>query len=96
MLIGDAPELRRRLRDAAEAEERESYEHRMSPEWLAALEPLGTDWRKPHLTDAPWLIVVLEHAYGMQREKRMDASARSSTITCASRWGSPSASCSRR
>ncbi len=68
MLIGDAPELRRRLRDAAEAEERESYEHRMSPEWLAALEPLGTDWRKPHLTDAPWLIVVLEHAYGMQRE----------------------------
>ena len=68
VLIGDAPELRRRLRDAAEAEERESYEHRMSPEWLAALEPLGTDWRKPHLTDAPWLIVVLEQAYGVQRE----------------------------
>jgi iodotyrosine deiodinase len=66
VLIGHAPDLRRRIRDAAEAEERESYEHRMSPEWLAALEPLGTDWRKPHLTDAPWLIVVFEQPYGIE------------------------------
>jgi len=68
VLIGDAPELRRRIREAAEAEERANYEHRMSPEWLAALEPLQTDWRKPHLTDAPWLIVVLEQPYGVRIE----------------------------
>jgi nitroreductase len=52
------PELKRRIRDAAEAEERRSYEERMSAEWLAALEPLGTDWRKPFLETAPWLVAV--------------------------------------
>jgi len=52
------PGLKRRIRVAAEAEEKESYENRMSEEWLAALEPLGTDWRKPFLETAPWLVVV--------------------------------------
>jgi len=68
VLIGDEPELRARIREAAEAEEREGYDHRMSPEWLEALAPLGTDWHKPHLTDAPWLIVVFEQAYGLRQE----------------------------
>jgi iodotyrosine deiodinase len=68
VLIGDAPELRRQIREAAETEEREAYEHRMSDEWLEALRPLGTDWHKPHLTDAPWLIVVFEQAYGLRYE----------------------------
>ena len=54
------PDLKRRIREAAEAEERESYEHRMPPEWLRLLERLGTDWRKPHLEDAPYVIVVFE------------------------------------
>ena len=62
------PELKQRIRDAAEEEERRSYDGRMSPEWLAALEPLGTDWRKPHLTDAPVLLVVFEQAYGLTPE----------------------------
>jgi len=66
VLIGDAPDLRARIREAAETEERDSYDHRMSPEWLEALQPLGTDWRKPHLTDAPWVIVVFEQAYGLR------------------------------
>ncbi|MGH2488884.1 MAG: nitroreductase family protein [Candidatus Limnocylindria bacterium] len=66
VLIGDDPDLRVRIRAAAEAEERESYAHRMSPEWLEALAPLGTDWHKPHLTDAPWLIVVFEQVYGLR------------------------------
>lgn len=66
VLIGDEPRLRGRIRAAAEAVERESYEHRMAPEWLAALAPLGTDWHKPHLTDAPWLIVVFEQVYGLR------------------------------
>lgn len=54
------PERKRRLRAAAEAEERAFYQHRASPEWLAALAPLGTDWRKPFLETAPALIVVFE------------------------------------
>jgi nitroreductase len=60
------PVLKARLREAAEAEERESYEHRMSEEWLEALAPLGTDWHKPHFTDAPALIVVFEQVYGLK------------------------------
>ena len=59
------PEIKREIRMAAEAEERISYESRMSAEWLAALAPLGTDWHKPHLEDAPYLIVVFRQAYGV-------------------------------
>jgi nitroreductase len=52
------PEVKRRIREAAEAEEREFYERRATPEWLADLAPLGTGWRKPFLEIAPCLIVV--------------------------------------
>ncbi|GAA2583868.1 nitroreductase family protein [Actinomadura fulvescens] len=54
------PERKRRLREAAEVEEREFYERRASQEWLDALAPIGTDWRKPFLEDAPAVIVVFE------------------------------------
>jgi nitroreductase len=57
VVVRDA-ELKRRIRDAAEAEEREFYKRRATPEWLADLAPLGTDWRKPFLESAPFLIVV--------------------------------------
>ncbi len=57
--------LKRRIREAAEAEERESYQRRMSDEWLEALAPLGTDWHKPHLEAAPYLIVVFQQVYGL-------------------------------
>ena len=60
------PALKGRIRRAAEQEERRSYEGRMSAEWLEALRPLGTDWRKPHLEDAPWLVVVFEQAYALR------------------------------
>jgi nitroreductase len=60
--------LKRQIREAAEAEERESYERRMSQEWLAALAHLGTDWHKPHLEDAPYLIVVFRQSYGMGQD----------------------------
>ena len=59
------PEVKRRIREAAEEEERRSYESRMPNEWLEALGPLGTDWRKPHIEDAPYVIVVFEQAYGL-------------------------------
>jgi nitroreductase len=52
------PETKRRIREGAEAEEREFYERRATPEWLADLSPLGTDWRKPFLETAPVLVVM--------------------------------------
>jgi iodotyrosine deiodinase len=64
------PQVKRQIRLAAEAEEREAYEHRMTEEWLRALEPLGTDWRKPHIEDAPYVIVVFEQAYGLGDGRR--------------------------
>ncbi|MEO7094926.1 MAG: nitroreductase family protein [Polyangiales bacterium] len=56
-------DTKRQIRQAAEDEERISYRDRMSDEWRAALEPLGTDENKPHLEDAPWLIVVFKQIY---------------------------------
>jgi nitroreductase len=52
------PSIKSRIRLAAEIEERAFYQRRAPAEWLAALEPLGTDERKPFLELAPWLIVV--------------------------------------
>ncbi|MFF4405314.1 nitroreductase family protein [Streptomyces sp. NPDC002536] len=71
VLVKD-PEVRRRIRAAAEEEERVSYEGRLGEEWLAALRPLGTDEVKPHLTDAPALIVVFQQRYwlGADGERR--------------------------
>lgn len=58
-------EVKRAIRSAAEEEEREFYENRATEEWLAALAPLGTDWRKPFLEIAPWLIVIFERKHGI-------------------------------
>lgn len=63
VVVGD-PAIKAEIRAAAEAEERENYTRRMSEEWLSALAHLGTDWQKPHLEDAPYLIVVFRQAYG--------------------------------
>jgi len=52
------PAVKRRIRVAAEAEEREFYERRAPGEWLEALAPIGTDWHKPFLETAPWLIAI--------------------------------------
>ncbi len=64
-LVGD-PGVKRRIREAAEAEERENYERRFNEEWRSRLEPLGTDWRKPFLETAPWLIVAFKLEYGLE------------------------------
>lgn len=61
-------DLKAKIRGAAEAEEKENYERRMSDEWLEALAPLGTDWQKPHLEEAPYLIVVFRQAYGVAED----------------------------
>jgi nitroreductase len=52
------PDVKARIRQQAEIEERDFYERRAPKEWLEALAPLGTDFVKAHITDAPWVIVV--------------------------------------
>lgn len=63
-------EIKRRIRVAAEAEERENYDQRFPEEWLQALAPLGTGWEKEFLETAPYLIVVFRVDYGMEGEQR--------------------------
>ena len=58
------PEVKRKIRIAAESEEKEFYNKRASQEWLEALEPLGTDESKPFLEHAPWLIAVFSQKRG--------------------------------
>ena len=69
-----SPVLKRRIREAAEAEEREFYRHRAPDAWLEALAPLGTDADKPFLETAPWLIAVFYERTGLdadgQKQKR--------------------------
>ena len=54
------PKIKAAIRRVAEVEERKNYEHRMPEEWLEALEPFGTDWHKPFLEIAPWLVVLFQ------------------------------------
>jgi nitroreductase len=58
------PELKARIRKEAEAEERKFYDGGGSDEWIKALEPIGTNADKPHLTTAPWLIVIFAQRWG--------------------------------
>jgi len=65
----DDPTTKREIRVAAEQEERVSYEGgRMPPEWLEALAPLGTTWKKPYLETVPWLVVVFEEIHGIRED----------------------------
>jgi iodotyrosine deiodinase len=67
------PQLKLQLREAAEEEERRNYHGRMPPEWLEALAPLGTDEHKPHLTDAPWVVVLFRKTHGYHADGRRRA-----------------------
>ena len=60
--------LKEKIKEAAEAEERESYANRMSDAWLKDLEPFGTDANKQFLSIAPWLIVVFKKVYDVGPE----------------------------
>ena len=64
VVIGD-PAVKRQIREAAEAEEREFSEHRAPQEWLEALALLGTDANKPFLETAPYLIAIFAESYGV-------------------------------
>lgn len=62
--------VKRRIREAAEEEEREFYAHRAPQEWLDALAPLGTDANKPFLETAPYLIAIFAQSYGVLPDGR--------------------------
>lgn len=62
------PGLKSRIREAAEKEEREFYGGRAPQEWIDALAPLGTDEHKPHLTDAPWIVVLFRQVYAVNAD----------------------------
>ena len=62
------PGLKSQIRSAAEEEERRFYAGGASDEWLEALAPIGTDADKPHLEEAPWLVVVFAQRYGLDAD----------------------------
>ncbi len=59
------PDMKSKIRMEAEKEEKESYDSRMSEEWLADIRPLQTDWQKPFLETAPYLIIVFKKVYDL-------------------------------
>ena len=69
-VVVSGPKTKREIRQAAEVEEHEFYEHRASDEWLATLAPLGTDEQKPFLETAPYLIAVFLKKYDLLEDGR--------------------------
>jgi nitroreductase len=70
-VVVDDPAIRRDIRRAAEEEERENYRRRFPPEWLEALEPIGTDAHKPFLEVAPYLVVMFRIDWEEVRGERV-------------------------
>ncbi|MGD2067736.1 MAG: nitroreductase family protein [Gemmatimonadota bacterium] len=66
------PDLRGRIREGAEEEERRFYHERAPDDWLAALAPLGTDEHKPFLEEAPWLVVIFAESWARGSEGRKE------------------------
>ena len=69
-VVISGPKTKKQIREAAEVEEREFYEHRATEEWLSALEPLGTNEHKPFLETAPYLIAVFVQKFGVLPDGR--------------------------
>ncbi|MEM9324871.1 MAG: nitroreductase family protein [Bacteroidota bacterium] len=61
-------ELKQQIREAAEKEEYESYHGRMSERWLDDLKPIGTNWQKPFLEKAPWLVILMKKVYDFDQQ----------------------------
>jgi len=68
VIVSDAA-VKERMRAAIEREEYETYARRASDEWLAALAPLGTDWRKEHIVQAPYVAIVFAQVYGLKKSE---------------------------
>ena len=67
-IISD-PAIKKQIRIAAEKEEKESYKKRMNDEWLQDLQSIGTDWHKPFLEIAPYLIIIFKHSYELDKDQ---------------------------
>jgi iodotyrosine deiodinase len=67
-VVVDDQDLKRQIRAAAEREERENYEQRFPEEWKEAIAPFGTDWHKPFLETAPYLVVVFKELHGVRQD----------------------------
>ncbi|WP_194775098.1 nitroreductase family protein [Pararhodonellum marinum] len=65
------PDLKKKIREAAEAEERKNYEERMNAAWIQDLKPLGTNWEKPFLEMAPHLIAIFKKTYGKEGDHKV-------------------------
>ncbi|HIC39633.1 MAG TPA: nitroreductase family protein, partial [Candidatus Marinimicrobia bacterium] len=68
VLVQD-PDIKKKIRFAAEAEEKEFYSHRATKEWLEDLNQFGTDWHKPFLEKAPYLIVIFKQVLDADYDK---------------------------
>jgi iodotyrosine deiodinase len=66
--VVSSPEIKKKIRDAAEKEEYENYHGRMTEKWLKDLEPFGTDWNKEFLEIAPYLIIVFKKSYDINSD----------------------------
>jgi iodotyrosine deiodinase len=64
--VVSSPDIKKQIRIAAEEEEYKSYNGRMSDEWLDDLKPFATDWQKPFLEIAPYLIIIFKRAYEIE------------------------------
>ncbi len=64
------PAMKKKIRIASEKEEKEFYTHRAPDQWLADLNQFGTDWRKPFLETAPYLIVVFKKNYDLSGDRK--------------------------
>ncbi len=62
------PEIKSKIRAAAEKEEYDSYHGRMSERWLDDLKPIGTDWKKPFLEKAPYLVILFKRVFDRDDE----------------------------
>ena len=67
-VVVENQDIKKKIREAAEEEEKEFYERRATEEWLKALEPLGTDENKPFLEEAPYLIAIFSESYGLTED----------------------------
>ncbi len=68
--VVSSPKIKKQIRKAAEKEEFENYNGRMSAEWLKDLEIFDTNWEKPFLEKAPYLIVVFKQTYSLEDDKK--------------------------
>ncbi|MGL4637012.1 MAG: nitroreductase family protein [Beijerinckiaceae bacterium] len=66
-----SPDIKKRIREAAEEEEKQFYAGRAGGDWLDALSHLGTDWEKPFLEEAPWLIAIFAQRWGEADGKKV-------------------------